>query len=458
MKAPLASSIATLVSLEQPDPLGWHSFVQQQQQEGEAAAPAAADPGTGGGDTGGGGDPNADILSFEMPDPSAVAADIIKGKTPGEGGDPKATPAVKPPAVKPPEKKVEPATPPPKDEPIAQLRNSYETLKKEHAELKQRVEAGDPRLKALEAERDAAKKDLDEQRKRAETLEQQQALNNPAVVKELREADGKYQGDADKFYRAVPEISHATVSQLVNEYSKLPFNSPDYRAAREAFDVKVNRLLVGDGADENAVSRKLEKTLDWIESSHEYALERPRIEARVRTNARQLAHDHESKTYGEKKTHLSGLIQKAMNVPEGMDKSDPHHPQVVLKNFDSNLTPEQVASFDKGIAEFVELAVNGVPPRTETDYAGLTPQQIQERKATEAANVQAAKDHLVHVAVNGLKALRRIPTLYALLAKYKEIAGKRVDGDPPEGGGTGDNPDAGDLTKIEFPKIPDDLR
>jgi hypothetical protein len=451
MIRPLISSIASCL-FEQPEPAGWHSFSQQQQQaEGDAAvadAPPAADPGAAP-------DPNADILSFDMPDAGAIAADILKGETPDitKGKKPAAPPAVKPPEPKP----AEPGKtqPKPGEEPIAQLRSSYETLKAEHTELKKRVEAGDPRLKALEAERDAAKKELDSEKKRTADYEQKMALENPAVVKELRDADAKYNGDAAKFYRSVPEISHPVISDLVTEYAQLPFNKPGYADARNAFEAKVNRALGGDDTNH---SRKLEKTLEWIEASYDYGIARPGIEQRVRQNARKLSFEHEQKSWGEKKTHVSGLIQKAFGVPEGMDKTDPHHPQVVLKRLDEGFKPEQVAAFDKGIAEFVELAINGVPPRGESDYAGLTPQQIEERKAVEGQNVAAARDHLVTIAVNGLKALRRLPTLYALLAKLKEKSGSVIEGEPPDPG-TGDPGTAnGDDFKFDLPSIPSEFR
>jgi predicted nucleic acid-binding Zn-ribbon protein len=456
---PLNDSIASRL-YEQPVPESWQSFRQQQQQagEGEGAGGSGGGSGDAGGAGGGGGDSSGasggdsggdDILTFEAPDPEAIAAEI-SGK-----GQKQQTPPPKTPPAKPP---VTPPTKPPtgKEEPVAQLRNSYEALKKEHEELKKTYAAGDPRLKTIESERDAAKKELDEAKRRNEEFETKLALSNPAVVKELKDLDDGYHKEAERFYRGVPEIDHGTVSQLVKEYTGLPFNKPEYLEARAKFEAKVNEAL---GGDENNFSRRLEKTLEWIEKSAEFSHERPKIVAKVQGNARKLQVEAETKGFGERKTHVSGLIQKALSVPEGMEKTDPHHPQVVLKRFDEGLTPEQVSQFDKGIVEFVELAVNGVPPRTEADYAGLNQQQIAERQQAESTRVQAAKDHLVNISVNGLRALRRLPTLYAMLAKYKELAGQRREGAPPDHG-SGDNGDGSgdDLRDFKPPEIPADIR
>lgn len=458
---PLNDSIASQL-YEQPVSTGfWQSFEQQQQQEGEGGggdggaggggggSGDAGGAGGGGGDSGGGsgGDGSGDdILTFEAPDAGAIA-DELAGKSKQPAPPPKKDPPKPPPAVKPPTGK---------EEPVAQLRNSYETLKKDHEELKKKLEAGDPRLKTIESERDAAKKELDEAKRRNEDFETKLALSNPAVVKELKDLDDGYHKDADRFYRGVPEIDHSTVSQLVKEYTLLPFNKPEYLKARGEFEAKVNAAL---GGDDNSESRKLGRTLEWIEKSAEFSLERPKIVAKVQGNARKLQVEAETKGFGERKTHVSGLIQKALTVPEGMEKTDPHHPQVVLKRFDEGLTPEQISQFDKGIVEFVELAVNGVPPRTEADYAGLNPQQVAERQHAESQRVQAAKDHLVTISVNGLRALRRLPTLYALLAKYKDLAGKQREGQPPEGGnGEGGDGSADDLRDFRAPEIPADIR
>lgn len=441
---PLAASIASL--LEQPAPSGWHSFLQQQQQEGEGDAgggTAVADAGDAGG-----ADPNADILSFEMPDAGAIADGIV-GK-----GTPKAPP-VTPPAKK------EPVTPPAKgsepgkEEPVAKLRTSYETLKREHAELKSKFEAGDPRVKALEAERDEAKRNWDESKKRNEEYETKLALSNPAVVKELREMDEKYDKQAQRFYGSVPEISHPVISQLVQKYSRLPFGQANYREAREAFETEVNAAL---GAGEGEIHRKLEKTLGWIEDTADFAKQRPDVERRVHANARQLSQDAETKSFGEKKSHFTNLAKAALTVPEGMEKTDPMHPRVIIKNFDDQLEPAVREKLDAGIIDFADLALNGVPPRTEKDYAGLSPQQIQERQATEQKRVQQARDHAVDVMVNGARALRRLPVLMQMLAKYKEKAAKLGDGEPPvPGDGEGGDTQDGDLKNLKMPEIPSDL-
>jgi hypothetical protein len=448
---PLSSSIATRC-FEQPAGDSWHSLLQQQQQEGEGDA----------GGSGGGAavaDPppaapegDADILSFSAPDAGAIADEIIKGRStpdPGKKGD-ATSPPPPPPPPKPGEK--------PKGEgsPVEQLRTQYESTKRELDDLKKKYEAGDPRIAAAIAERDVAKKELDEERKRLGEYEQRLALTNPEVTKELRELDDTWKAEADRFYNAVPDIDHSRAMALVSEYAQLPFGKPEYKAARDAFEAKVNSVL---GADEGTTHRKLDKTLDWIERSYQYGKDRPAVEKRVSDNARKLHLESEGKSWTQKKTHVSTLAQKALAVPDDLVKNDPLHPKVVLKNFDAELDPEKVKLIDKDIVEFAELVMAGASPDDDSKYVGMTAQQISESKAKQGERMNRARDHAVDVIINGMRAMRRLPIMMQMLAKYKEKAGKLINGDPPDPGASGDGTGTGDndLTKIELPPYPEGL-
>lgn len=401
--------------------------------------------------------PSQDIIDFQAPDIHDVTEAI---KTGGEPPDP-ATPPVKPDPKTPepkPDPKPDPKAPKGGEPPAAQLRRELEASKSELAELKKKLEAGDPRLVEAQNAVKAKETEILDVRKRAEELERRVMMQDPNVNGKLREMDESYNRDAGKFYQRVPELDAGTFQALTTEYFKLPFGKEGYKEARAAFEQKVNERL---GAEEGRDHRKLEQVMAFIERTHDFAHDREKLSKEVSTNARKLYADGQKKHFTTKVERVKSILSKAGEVPEDMASTNPLHPKVLLKNFDSVLTPEQIAAFDKGIEGWIQLVVAGVSPRSEEDYTGMTPEQIAESQREEAARVETARDHAVDVMYNGLRAMRRIPYLIKELQKARARL-KEINPEPPpdptsgEAGGNNPAPDdirnfqAPDLSKVQF--------
>lgn len=421
---------------------------------GTGVADPGADPG------GSGADPNIDIIEFEAPDPAAITEAITKGgeiPKPGTKGKKDTPPKKDDPSNPPPKDKKDDDTPP-GEPPVAKLREQYEATKKELEELKKTHAAGDPRVKALEKERDDAKAEWEAEKKKRGEYEEQISLMNPAVTKELKELDDAYNGVAAKFYTRVPEMNTGVVNELVKQYAKLPFNTPEFRAAHTEFEKAVNKALGGDDEKEH---KRLDATMEFISETYDFATKRPGIEKSARENHRKLVLDADRKTYTSRKTEIADLISKSREVPEDLIKANPNHPRVALLNFDKAIGEDKAKELDANIEEFIHLALNGHAPRSEEDYAGMTDAQVKESKAREAKQVKDARDHLVHVLHLGSRWIRRAPFLVAELARLREKVGEELGGDPPppddpNAGGGGGGGDAGDdLAKFKAPPIPD---
>lgn len=398
----------------------------------------------------GGEDPgNADIMDFAAPDIEAVG-DMLSGKPPADITAPPAGPK-------------DPVTPPKKDTPAPtprtatdgpkQLREELDAVKRERDELKANLEKGDPRL--VEAERVVKEREasIAARDTTIKEYERKLAVADPAVSARLRDLDATYDKDAGKFYLSVPELDPGRVGELVKEYHALPFGKPEYREARAVFEGKVNEALgMADGSE----SRKLGRALDFIERTHEFAVDRPKAEREVNDSAFKLQHQSRRDTHTKKIETVRGQIEQARKIPEGATETDPYHPKIMLDLFTKVLPADQQAAFEKGIPEFINRVVAGTMPRSEQDYAGMTDAQIAESQANEMESVANARAVSVDVMYNGLRALRVIPTLVKeyqrLKAKLKD-EGEASPPDPTRSHGEGGNGASDEIATYAPPNL-----
>lgn len=426
--------------------------------------PADAGGGDGGGGNGdgtppaggGGGDP-AGAGEFDGFAPPVLSADTIFGgeadpepkagdPKPGDPkpGDPKPAPKAGDPKPGDPKPKGK-GTPQPKDgdgTPAA-LRAELDALKKEKVAWEEKSKTDDPRIATHKAEAETFKAKVTELEKKTAEYEERLLLQDPAVVGKLRDFDEAYQKKAGRFYSAVPDMDQPRVHALTVEYSKLPFNTAEFKAAHAAFEAKVNLAL---GGTEEKEHRNLDKTLEFIRDNLDAGRDKAALEKEVTGNARKLAQEGQVKSYQATETNVTKLLDGAMTVPEGLD--DPMHPKVALSLFDTALKPEQVAEFDKDIKAYVKLVFAGPAPRTEQDFAGMKPEEIQRIQVSEANRARVAKEHAVDCLANGLRALRRFPVLLKELSRLRAKVGEESDPpdpDPAANGGEG----GGDADSIE---------
>jgi hypothetical protein len=409
---------------------------------------------------GGGGDPNpanADIMSFAPPELGGDLSSILDGKPPAP--DPATPPAPKP-GEKPPAPPAKPGAPPAKppagDPPVKLLREELEAVKRERDELKGTLEKGDPKLKEVEAAVQAKEKEIAEARTKLADYEKRLAMTDPAVTKELADKDSTYNGDAGKFYSSVPELESAQVNAFVIELDKLPHGTPEYRKARAEFEQKVNLALGGTDETEH---RKLERALAFIEKTHEYAVERPKLVQKIEGNALKLKHEADMSSYEKQHADVRARIAAAKQVTDEFRAEQPTHPRVMLDTFIKAMKPEQVAEVEAGIGEYVELVTAGVRPKTDADFAGMSASQIKEARQEESLRLQAARESLPDVLVTGLRALRFLPALVKdwqrLNAKLKEDEAAAPP--DPTGGGDPNAPGDGDVLKDFRPPALGDL-
>lgn len=404
----------------------------------------------GDGGTGDGGDPNASILDFKAPDID-LTGDVLTGKKEGD--------ITTPPPVAKPEPKAKAPAPAPKapvppkepvgdgvNPPVKQLRDELATVKKERDELKLYREKGDPKLAEVEAAVKAKETEIAEAKERLADYERRLAMGDPEVTKKLREFDGAYEKDASKFYTRVPELQTSQVHALVGEYDKLPFGKPGFREAHAEFEAKVNEAL---GAAEGMEHRKLTQALEFIERTHEAAVERPKLLAELNGSALQMKQKFDIERHGKEVSTVKAHIEEAAKIPEGIEKTDPFHPKVTLKAFMDTLPEADQAKFTKDIPEFIERVMGGPKPRTEADYAGMTPDQVKQSKAAEAEKHQFDRKIAVDVMFNGLKALRILPALVKDWQRMRERLKGELEGAAPDptGGAEGGDSGAGDDIK-----------
>lgn len=414
---------------------------------GSGTPPSSASGESAGGDGGGDGD----LLTLAAPDID-VAAAFASGKSeappePGKKDAPK-------PAPKPPAKPGAPPEPKSGEPPAAQLRKELEATKAELASLKTRIEAGDPRVKDLEAAVKAKEAELGSEKTRAEQYRERLLLMDPSVAEELVTLDSGYNKKAGSFYRSVTEIGQPQVNALVEEFARLPHGKAEYGAARQQWEAKVNEAL---GATDGAEHRKLERAIAFIEETYDFAVDRGQAERKVRAEASTREFEGSVKGYSTKAIRVDDLIKRAGEVTPDMETSNPLHPDVVLKNFLSVLTEEQQAKMKQGIPEFIRLAIAGLKPRSQADYAGLSPDQIAESRATETARAQTAQDHAVRVIHQGALALRVMPSMWKEIQRLRAKVKEDADGAPPDPSGNGGDSQGGgdEMTELKNLRAPD---
>lgn len=413
---------------------------------------AGGDPGAGGG---GDGDPNAGILDFTPPPMDDLKGDLT-------GGDPK-KPIVKKddpkPAPKGGEPKPKPAAPDPFDDPetpVAKLREGYKATKgelekanTELAEMKKRLEAGDPRIADAQRERDAIKADLEKERERIKGLEEENYMRNPEVTKEVTELDRSYREEADNFFDLMPALNHSNVGSLIVEFDKLPRGTPEYAAALDAFRAKVNGIL--GGTDETKVDG-LAQALQFIQKAHGSAVKRTALVKSIRETAGQRHFDAINGGYTRAKKSIDAGIEAGFTVAPEM--KDPYVPNVIVAGIDEVLGPEKAAAHDKNIKEFVSLVFAGHPPRRDADYSGMSPEQIRESRAKEADQVRKAREIAPQVMTANLRLARRVPYLLMKLKAQEEALAKYAaaePGDPDAGGGGGGGEGYDNLAEFQAP-------
>jgi hypothetical protein len=254
----------------------------------------------------------------------------------------------------------------------------------------------------------------------------------------------------------VPELDSTAINQLVTEFHDLPRGKPsEYKAARLAFEAKVNAALGGSDEIEH---RKLGK-LSTSSSARTNSRSSGRgWNTRSSLPRRKLKHDSEIAAYTKQQAAVRERLAKAKEVPDDLRAQQPYHPRVMLDTFSKVMTPEQLGDLEQGIPEFVELVTAGVRPRTDADFAGMSAKQVQEARQEEQARLEVAKEALPDVLSNGLRALRLFPVLVKEYQRMRAKLGEDKEAAPPDptaaGGGGGGAAGGDDLKELQLPTIP----
>lgn len=411
---------------------------------GEGAGPAANNEGGGGGGPGGDAEIN-EFADFTPPDIDFAALGEKKS-----GGDPAPKAGEKPaePATPKPGEKPVPAAPVVKDPPAALLRKELETSKAALAAAEKRLQEGDPRLKQYQDDVKAARAELEAERKKSTEYEQKLAVMDPRVTAKVAELDSAHDAVLGKFFLRVPEMDQSSLTALTRQYYQLPFGKEGYPEALRAFEAAVNKQLGGDEITEH---KRLPQALEMIEKTFDFLNQRRELEGEIRKNALSLRAAADEQEFGKTKGFISEKLQFAQSVPEELEKTQPFHPKVVLKHVLGAMTPEQKAQTVKGIPEFIELAMGGVKPMGDADFAGLTKEQIAEARELDTAKREHARGGAIDMIYNGAIALRTIPSLWKEIERLNTALSARAAADPDdptrgaEGGGGGDSSDIRDF-------------
>lgn len=422
---------------------------------GAATAEAPAAPDTGSAD-----DPISSITSYEPP---AIDLGEGAGRAFGAGDTPSNEPAPAPA-----QKKEEPKPKePPKEQkdakgepPAAQLRRRLQEVEKERDEktgsLTKEIETlraerdtlrdNHPRVKEIDQELAAARKELQEVKARAEDYEKRALLSDPYVAKEVVELQEKFKGEQGRFFQRVPELAPAQVHSLLLAYENLPFGQPEYREKRQEFESQVEEAL--------GSSRKVDTVLDFLEGCREYDRNLRQTVQSVQKDAFKRKFDGERQDYEKKATRVKDLIAKAVAVPEGLEQSHPYHPRVALSKLDAALGQDKVQELDKGISDFVLRVMAGMAPRADEDYGNLPPEKIKAAKDDDQQRWERDRDVAVQMLVEGERWRRRGPGLVKELQRLYEVLGSREKAVPPDPTSNGGQERSSGEEELAVPEIP----
>lgn len=387
----------------------------------------------------------ADAIASELEDFTPPDLNAL-GDTPKPGEKPPTEPKKeeKPPEPKKPE---EPKQPDKKttEPPAKQLRDELERTRKERDDFKAKFE-NHPKVKELEASIAERTKELESLKAEAEKTRKELDIRDPLASSKLRDHQQKFDQEFTRSIEFVPEIE-GNYQQLVGEFANLPRNDREqYRTALAEFEQKVEEAVGG---------RKFAAAMDLIRKGHDFVQEHNSLRKEVTENASKIAYEARSTEWQKYDGEVSSILQGALEVPEDLEDSDPYHPALFLKRTLAEVPEEKQKETLSKIDTYLRRVFAGPKPKTEADFMGLSPKEIQERLAAEGAAHSKAKQEAVRIMKNGMLALTLMRPFLADYAKLRERVAKEAEEIPPNPNGGGDTPaaESDDLSTYTPPAI-----
>lgn len=373
----------------------------------------------------------ASITEFEAPNPGDMLADITGGKDTEPNDDPQKKEPVKEPDKKEPEPEPKPA----KEPPAKQLREQYEATKKENADLKAKLEAAEkvdnhPKVKELSEKLEALTREREELSKKTEEYEKKLAISDPLANTKVRELQDKFNAEYSSAIEMVPEIAD-NFHALVREFAALPREDRTaYAQALSEFETKLEDI-VGP--------RKYGTAMDIIRKGQQFMGEHRKLVNEVQTDAKRIAFEQQEKQWKEYDTEVSSELAEALSVPEGLETSDPHSPLLFInKTLEVMEEPKRKELLEK-VDTFARKLFAGQKPRSDKEYVGLTPEEIQQKQSEEAQWYKEARKMGVRALKQGLLTLALQRPFMAEYAKMRDALERKSKANPPDPtAGTGD--------------------
>lgn len=381
----------------------------------------------------------SELGDFEAPNPEAFLNDAPPEK-------PEEKPPVEKPE-KPEEKRDEPKPPdtkPEKEPPAKQLRERLAQVEKERDEFRSKFE-NHPRVKELETSIAEREKELESLKTETEKARRELEIRDPFASAKLREHVEKFDQEYQRGIEMLPELD-GSYQQLVAEFANLPRGTEQYRAALSEFETKL---------EEAVGQRKFAGALEFIRKGADFAREHSQLQREVTENASKLAYESREAEWKKQDSEVSSLLATAFDVPEDLEETDPYNPAIFVKKAlsvaDEGKQKEIVSTIDK----FVKNVFAGPKPRTEKDFPGLSPKEIQEKIATEGKLHGESRQAAVRMMKQGMLALTMLRPIMADYAKLKERVAALGEEVPPNPNNGGDAPavESDDLSTYTAPAI-----
>lgn len=317
-----------------------------------------------------------------------------------------------------------------------------EQLRKDHAAQKARIAELEPqaaRVKELEAqlvELQELKKQRDELTGERDKFKTELQIRDPLARGDIEDLSKAHNEEMAPYFEDMPDLAKngfSAFAKFLEDFAALPAE-PEKRSGPLADLKKAMGELVGD--------ENVPRALEAMRKQMAYHKKRDGLEKSLRTDSERLAYERGEKNWQTKDKQVLDYITHALDLPEGIETSDPFNPVLGMSRFlESMDAGKKKALLDK-IDAFVRRTNTGAKPRSDKEFPGLEPDQIREKIAAEHKWHDDARPISIQSQKQGLLALALWRPLLAELAKYRDAEKKRTDATPPDpnaGGGGGGN-------------------
>lgn len=362
-------------------------------------------------------------------DPSpAETAGAMFGDEPSETPTPSAREQTPPPETKPAvEEKPQPDKP--EEKPLsvgASARKQLQAreaelaeLRSQYAETQKALEAAktDTRAQQLEAE-------LKQIREEHAAVQRKLAAKDPYQAAKPQQMLKTFIQEVDAFVETVPGLNRKAYNALVDEFKALPRGTPEYADALRSY-----KEALGDQYGVAEIGPLFQQVLKGVQFDNQHAA----AVQEAANDGGKAVFEEELGRWNSGKKQVEENWPKWFEAPADAALTDAFNANLFIKNWESEMKPEDVAKVDKHLQTFVVNAMNGMQPLTRADFApGMTDEQVEAELSKRGQEQEARRLDFMRAAAVSMKiAMYNKPALIEL-AQLRELNKARVKATPPD--------------------------